>query len=332
MICLVIFILLILVCGYVLQGCGKLVNNLTELAEQADSPIQRNANHKEKILRYGSSDRVCVIDIKGVIARQENMGACAPKIIALLNQIEKDHSIKALILDMDTPGGEVIASDEINSAIWKLRKTREIPVITCMHSMGASGGYYIASATNYIIANRMTFTGSIGVIMSSVNATELMEKIGLKSTAFTSGDMKDMLSPTRPMTEKELAYTKAMIHETFTEFAKVVAKGREAFKNHEEVMAAEFADGRVLSGAAALDYGLIDQLGGFDDAVEKACELANIESPTIMQLLPRQTFMDYLMSANTNAKPLSLNGILPIQATSLEAGKLYYIAPQAIAQ
>ena len=140
MICLVIFILLILVCGYVLQGCGKLVNNLTELAEQADSPIQRNANHKEKILRYGSSDRVCVIDIKGVIARQENMGACAPKIIALLNQIEKDHSIKALILDMDTPGGEVIASDEINSAIWKLRKTREIPVITCMHSMGASGG------------------------------------------------------------------------------------------------------------------------------------------------------------------------------------------------
>ena len=332
MICLVVLILLVLVCGYVLHGCGKLVDNLAELAEQADTPIQRNANHKEKILRDGSSDRICVIDIKGVIARQENAGACTPKILALLKQIEKDYSIKALILDMDTPGGEVIASDEVNSAIWKLRDKRDIPVITCMHSMGASGGYYIASATNYIIANRMTFTGSIGVIMSSVNATELMDKIGLKATAFTSGDMKDMLSPTRPMTEKELAYTKAMIRETFTEFAKVVAKGREAFNTHEEVMAAEFADGRVLSGAAALGYGLVDQLGDFDDAIAKACELAQLENPTIIKLLPKQTFMDILMSANTNAKPLSLNGILPIQAASLEAGKLYYIAPQAIAQ
>ncbi|MBR4675623.1 MAG: signal peptide peptidase SppA [Victivallales bacterium] len=309
-----------------------MVTNMTELADKADSPIPRNTNHKEKILLQGGSDRVCVIDIKGLIARQENAGVCTPKIIALLKQIEKDNSIKALILDMDTPGGEVIASDEINSAIWKLRKARNIPVITCMHSMGASGGYYIASATDYIIANRMTFTGSIGVIMSSVNATELMDKIGLKSTAFTSGDMKDMLSPTRPMTEKELAYTKAMIHETFTEFAKVVAKGREAFKTHEEVMAAEFADGRVLSGAAALDYGLVDELGGFDEAVAKACELAKIENPTIMQLQPKQSLMDILMSANTQVKPLSLDGLLPIKATSLEAGKLYYIAPQAIAQ
>ncbi len=305
---------------------------MVELADKADSPIPRNSNHKEKILLQGGSDRICVIDIKGVIARQENAGVCTPKVIALLKQIEKDSTIKALILDMDSPGGEVIASDEINSAIWKLRNARNIPVITCMHSMGASGGYYIASATDYIIANRMTFTGSIGVIMSSVNATELMDKIGLKSTAFTSGDMKDMLSPTRPMTEKELAYTKAMIHETFTEFAKVVAKGREAFKTHEEVMAAEFADGRVLSGAAALGYGLVDELGGFDEAVAKACELAKIENPTIMQLQPKQSLMDILMSANTQVKPLSLNGILPIQATSLEAGKLYYIAPQAIAQ
>ncbi len=331
MICLVVLILLALACGYILHGCGKLVDNLAEFAEQADTPLN-NASNREKVLRCGGSDRVCVIDIKGVIARQENAGACTPKIIGLLRQIEKDYSIKALILDMDTPGGEVIASDEVNKAIWKLRKKRDIPVVTCMHSMGASGGYYIASSTNYIIANRMTFTGSIGVIMSSVNATELMDKIGLKATAFTSGDMKDMLSPTRPMTEKELAYTKAMIRETFTEFAKVVAEGREAFKSHEEVMAAEFADGRVLSGAAALDYGLIDQLGDFDDAIAKACELAQLDKPTIFQLLPKQTVMDILMSANTNTKPLSLNGILPIQSASLEAGKLYFIAPQAIAQ
>ncbi len=331
MICLVVLIVLVLACGFALHGCGKLVDNLSDFAEQADTPLH-NANNKEKILRDGGSDRVCVIDVKGIIARQENAGACTPKIISLLRQVEKDYSIKAVILDMDTPGGEVIASDEVNSAIWKLRDKREIPVITCMHSMGASGGYYIASATNYIIANRMTFTGSIGVIMSSINATELMDKIGLKETSFTSGDMKDMLSPTRPMTEKELAYTKALIKETFTEFAKVVAKGREAFKSHEEVMAAEFADGRVLSGAAALNYGLVDQLGDFDDAIAKACELAQIEKPTVIKLLPKQSFMDILMSANTNAKPLSLDGLLPIKAASLEAGKLYYIAPQAIAQ
>ena len=144
-----------------------------------------------------ASDKIAVIDVKGVIMNAPAGGfggsgiANAATICEMLKAASQDKHVKAVILDMDTPGGEVTASDEIHHAVQELRDAGT-PVVTCMHSLGASGGYYVAAGTDYIIANRHTFTGSIGVIMSGYNYADLMGKVGLKATVYKSGAMKDI--------------------------------------------------------------------------------------------------------------------------------------------
>ena len=324
---LVVFLIFAIFGGLIMLGIfgiAAITAGLAELDNEAENKV------KETVLISGDeNNRVAVIDVKGIIARSKMSGvACSERIVDLIDHVSKNKAnFSALIIDMDTPGGEVIAADEIYGALCKLKKEDgDFPIVTCMHSMGASGGYYVAAATDYIIANRMTFTGSIGVIMSSYNISDLIGKIGISEQVFRSGDMKDMMSPTRKMTDKERIYMQNMINATFNEFATIVANGREAYKTAEDVKAAPFGDGRVLSGAEALEYKLVDELGGFDETVKYVQDKLGLESkPQIVQLNKKDNFFDSLFEMRDKL-PLQTS-LVPGNSFMMKAGYLYFLLP-----
>lgn len=283
------------------------------------------------VLRPGSGERIAVVGVKGMIV---NTGAhyeqSANRIIEALKAAVKD-DVCAIILDMDTQGGEVTASDEVWRQVKACREAG-IPVVTCMRSMAASGGYYIAAGSDWIVSNRLTFTGSIGVIMPGFNAGAMLDKIGVTPEVYRSGDMKDMLNWSRPRTDKERTYVQSLIAATFKEFAAVVADGREAYEDAEAVMEADFADGRVLTGAEALRYQLVDELGYFDDAVAKAEELGKTIDAELVGYSTVSGFLDVLMSMRSNVKANNpLRSVLPWQGVAVEAGRLYFVAPETLA-
>ena len=323
-----VLVLILLVVFGMLFLCAFAVGCISEGIDSLDE-APRNKVKEVVRLEGDSDDKVAVIDVKGIITRSKMSGvACSEKIVELIEHVaDNSGDYRALVIDMDTPGGEVIAADEIHAALCKLKeKMPGMPIVTCMHSMGASGGYYVASATDYIIANRMTFTGSIGVIMSSYNISDLIGKIGVEEQVFRSGDMKDMMSPTRKMTEKERAYMQKMINDTFEEFAKIVANGRSAYETSDDVKKAPFGDGRVLSGAEALEYKLLDKLGGFSDAIDYVkAELKLEAAPRVVQLNNRVNFFDGLLDM-CEKLPLQ-SRLIPGNAFAMKAGYLYYLMP-----
>ncbi len=196
----------------------------------------------------------------------------AEAIIARLGELEKDNNIKAIILRINSPGGTVAATQEIYEKLWKLRK-KNIILVASMGDVAASGGYYIASACNYIVANYGTITGSIGVIAYSPNLKRLFDKFGIQMNVIKSGKYKDILSTHRDITPEERNLIQEMIDMSYNKFLKDVALGRNM--NQDDIR--PVADGRVMSGETALKNKLIDQLGTFEDAILKAKELAALD-------------------------------------------------------
>lgn len=342
--CLLSFVIFLLVTG----GCVLLISLMASslFSDSMDKIVKyvdfKGANYsnrvKQTVLEQGiGSDKIAVIDVKGMMTASgyakygiSSSVAFSQDIIEELEAAADDVNVKAIVLDMDTPGGEVVAADDIYRTIMKLRADTDIPVVTCMHSMGASGGYYVAAATDYIIANRMTITGSIGVIMSGVNITGLLDKIGVKPEVYASGDMKDMLNITRHRTEKEVRYVKQLIQETFDEFAQIIADGRKQYPDVSSVKAAEFADGRALSGRRALELGLVDKIGYFEDALAAACALADIKAPTVVRFQVKISFLDTLLEAKSGVS-LNASELLPVRGANLQCGKMYFLASEAVA-
>lgn len=274
----------------------------------------------------GCSDKIAVIDVAGIIRGigPQSMGG---RVCAELAAARRDENVKAILLDMNTPGGEVTASDEIHRQVNKCREAGK-SVVTCMHAMGASGGYYIACASDHIIANRLTMTGSVGVIISTVNYKELFDKIGLKGETYASGKMKDMLSGSRMRRDDEKVFVQGMVNQTFTEFCKIVADGRPDFADVEAVKATPFADGRILSGAEAKEAGLVDQLGYFEDAIAKARELSGSPGAKVVRFRRVRGLQDILMSMQ--AKKTGLKSLLPEEMSAIEPGRMYFLMPTVI--
>ncbi len=180
-------------------------------------------------------------------------------------------SIKAVILRVDSPGGAVGPSQEIYNEIIKLQKKK--PVVVSMGSVAASGGYYIAAPANRLFANPGTITGSIGVIMSFPNYEGLMEKVGVSSVVVKSGRFKDIGSAARPFNNDERKLMQSLIDDVHSQFVEAVSLGREI--PAEKIR--DLSDGRIFSGRQALQVGLIDELGGFQDAVEYTAKLVGMD-------------------------------------------------------
>ncbi|MDR1084195.1 MAG: signal peptide peptidase SppA [Deltaproteobacteria bacterium] len=187
--------------------------------------------------------------------------------VKTLKQFQEDPNILAVVLRLDTPGGAVAPCQEIVETLRTMTK----PVVASMGSVTASGGVYLAVAGDHIMANPGTLTGSIGVVMETIQVQGAMEKLGVKAEVFTSGQYKDIGSPFRDMKPEERAIIQTMVMEVYEQFVGEVIKGR---PNLNEEKVRQMADGRVFSGQEALRLGLIDELGSFDNAVQKAIIMA----------------------------------------------------------
>lgn len=211
-----------------------------------------------------SGDKVAVVELRGIIADPTDFQR-------ELKELAERDDVKALIVRIDSPGGAVGPSQEIHGEIKKAAKTKT--VVASMGSVAASGGYYAATAANKIVANPGTITGSIGVLVEFVNASELLSKIGLKGYVVKSGKFKDTGSPFRKMEAEEEALLQEVINNVKVQFVRDVAIGRNLKVEDVE----KIADGRIFTGAQAKEKGLVDELGGLSDAIDLGAKLAGIE-------------------------------------------------------
>ncbi len=224
----------------------------------------------------------------------------AEAIIKKLDDIEKDSSIKGVIIRINSPGGTVAATQEIYQKIWKLRK-KNIPIVASMGEIAASGGYYTASACNYIFANHGTITGSIGVIAMSPNVKKLMEKLGISLNVIKSGKYKDIFSSTRDITDAESALLQEMIDSSYRKFLKDISLGRNMSITDIE----PYADGRIMSGETALKHKFVDALGTYEEALDKAKELAKLPSDAPVYEGIKSPFQQFMMSMDGMFKGLN---------------------------
>lgn len=230
--------------------------------------------------RLGGS-KVALITVDGVILDSK-------EVIEQLEKYRTNPSVKAIVLRINSPGGGVAPSQEIHEEILKTRQTDKKPIVSSMGSVAASGGYYIASATDLIVANPGSITGSIGVVLQVPNISGLMQKIGVKSVVVKSGLHKDLASPTREMTDAERQILQGMLDDVHGQFIDAVATGRRIDRKKVETM----ADGRIFSGREAQSLGLVDQLGNLQDAIARAGALAGIRGkPTVIQERKRGLFL-----------------------------------------
>jgi protease-4 len=228
--------------------------------------------------------KIAVIPILGVLMDAQG-------VLEELERYKERADVKALVFRIDSPGGTVVAAQEIYSEIRKLRGKKK--TLSSMGNVAASGGYYVASATEEILANPGTITGSIGVISEYANVQDLLKKIGFKSTVLKSGRFKDVGSPLREMTAEEGVYLQGLLENIHHQFIRDVAQGRQ--KTVEEIE--PLSDGRVFTGEQAKEIGLVDRLGNFQDALDRAAELAGIEGKPVI-LYPeekRRRILEYLI-------------------------------------
>jgi len=224
---------------------------------------------------FARGGKVGVLPVNGLIADSETT-------IEQLKRFAKDDSVKAIVVRINSPGGGVGPSQEIYEEVRKLKGKK--PVVSSMGAVAASGGYYIACASQKIYANPGTITGSIGVIMQFVNVKELIEKIGIKGVVVKSGELKDAGSPIRDMTPEERQYLQAVIDNVHAQFVRAVADGRKL----DVEAVSKIADGRIFSGEQAKALGLVDALGNQEDAVADAARMAKIEGEPRVVLPPKK--------------------------------------------
>jgi protease-4 len=210
-----------------------------------------------------------------------------------LQAFADDPLVKAIVIRIDSPGGGVAPSQEIYNAVNRVRREHNKTVVASMGTVAASGGYYIAVATDRILANPGTLTGSIGVIMQMANFQELLEKIGVKSVVVKTGKFKDLGSPFRPMVEEERQLLESVMNDTLSQFIEAVADGRSMDAAEVELL----ADGRVFTGRQAKSVLLIDEIGDLHDAIKLAGELGGIEgSPRVLETTKPFSFQEFLES------------------------------------
>ncbi len=275
--CLLPFFLVILLS--LLTSIGAMGTFMTDAI--AVSPKREQISGPESALAITdakSIPKVAVVAIDGAIMSADDF------INDQIEDILDDKTVKAVVLRMDTPGGSVSASDYYYNKLTKLRNERKIPIVVSMGGVCASGGYYIAMACgteheDVIFAEPTTWTGSIGVIISSYDFSGLAAKIGVKEDSIKSHELKGMGSLTRPFTEKEREILQALVDDAFGRFQNVIYTGRKQFaENHDALI--PLATGQVYTTRDALENGLVDREGYLEDAIDRALELAGLDKKT----------------------------------------------------
>lgn len=338
----VVVLLVLALVGSVLVNfalaAGKGLDSMATLAamETGGAGVRTKKKFHESLEQEGknrSPDRIVRIDLEGIIM-SGSMGEglfseSMPMVETIkrsLEQAVKDPRVKAIVLRVNSPGGEVTASDTMYAAVKQAAKVK--PVVVYMDSVAASGGYYISCGASQIVASETTLTGSIGVIMESMSYHGLFDKIGMGMNTFTSGAFKDSLSGARPMRDDEKAYIQSLVNGMYDRFLTVVADGRKLTK---ESLRTGVADGRVVSGREALNAKLVDKIGYIEDAYQLARDLAKAPDAMIVKYGREPNFFD-LLGMETEARShtkveLQLPGANALP--KLQPGCLYYL-PSAL--
>ena len=285
-------------------------------------PIPR---FREILLQRGAraaTDKIAVITMRGLIS-SSLPGTVTDSMVddmrAALQQARDDSRVKAIVLEIDSPGGEVTASDAIYSALVKVRARK--PVVVYMDSLAASGGYYVACGGKFLMASDTTITGSIGVIIQTLNYEQLFNKVGLASVVFKSGKFKDMLNGARPITPEERELVQSFIMKTYDKFLGIVAKERNL---PADILRNTIADGRILSGKDAFEHKLIDGLGELEDAFGKAKELGNAPDAKVVKYGPPFSLSRFFRIFGETDSKIELQ--LPKQLVpQLESGRAYFL-------
>lgn len=239
----------------------------------------------ETVIEGSGESKVAIIPVKGILSNESAEGLFIekPSIVEVvkqhLEQATCDTHVKAILLEVDSPGGGITASDIIYNQIIKFKAETQKKVVVYMQDIAASGGYYVSAAADAIVAHPTTITGSIGVIMPLINVAELINRYGIKDNSIASGNLKEIGSPLKQMTADEAAVLKNIIDEMYMQFVKVVSTGR----NLDIEAVKKIADGRIYTGKQALENGLVDQLGYLEDAIGLTKKLAGLTEATIVR-------------------------------------------------
>jgi protease IV len=276
--------------------------------KQGGTLASQSSQHSQTVLRQGGSERIAHIDLEGIITSSsgQNRQSMVEQFQNLLDAAIADNSVKAIVVRIQSPGGEVTASDRLHRAIRKADEQK--PVVAYLDTIAASGGYYAACGTRHLISHPTTFTGSIGVIMQSIKYRELSEKLGVSMEVYKSGALKDILSGSRDTSPEEIALVNELIQETYTRFLEVVAANRG--RSVAELRASPMTDGRIFSGTQALAAGMVDQTGFIEDAYEKAMDLAGIRNATVVRYANKPGLFDAISlfgSAPENANRIEID-------------------------
>lgn len=293
-------------------ACKDKITPAKETTVPAESTSTAIANAFNK---SSNKPGIAWIKVRGVIAQDNNTspfsrpsgaGAIAKKI----REATADKNVKAIVLDINSPGGTVASVQNIYSELLTAKEKGK-KIVALFRDVAASGGFYIAMAADQIVAEPGTITGSVGVIMQTSNVEGLFEKIGVKVTPITSGKYKDMGSSYRPMTDAEKALLQDMVNDTYTQFFAAVKAGRPNVKPEDLT---EYTDGRVFTGQRAYNLGFIDKLGGEEEARQLAGELAGLKDPKIINQRA-DSLRDFVFSFGANMENQSLSKQIQSLAT-----------------
>ncbi len=287
-----------------------------------DNVFSRDLPYQETIVAsHGArDDKIALIHLSGVISSANDASSVLQEQGStqdVLNQLEmakQDPAVQAVIIETDSPGGSVTASEDLFQKIADV-KTAGKPVVTYVHTEAASGAYYAICATDYIIANPTSLNGSIGVILQSYNYGDLLNKYGVHVETFKSGPYKDMLSGARPTTAQEKEIVQGIIDNSYNIFVDHIVKGR----GLDKAAVLKVADGRVLTAAQAKAAKLIDATGYEEDAITKAAELGKTESYDVVEYSRKAGFLERLGVPGLGAATSFVTNLLQghTQATEL---------------
>jgi protease-4 len=339
----IVAIILFLLLGFsVLLNVGGFFSRMGRISHLQPRHVAGPRLDEVILEEHGGRSKIAVVRVEGIITSREfdQSGFNMVDVIkAQLERAKDDDRVQAVLLKVDSPGGEVLASDDINQLIVNFQKKSGKPVIAAMGGLAASGGYYVSAPCRWIVANELTITGSIGVIMGTWNYRGLMDKVGIRPYTYKSGQFKDMLSGSREpeeIPEKEREMVQGLIDQTYKKFQSVVADGRrKAYDENKQEKRdgrklvenwRDYADGRILSGKEAQELGFVDQLGDFDKAAEEAASIAGIRRYDLVEYRLRYDLSDlFRMFGKSDSKGVKVE--LGVEMPKIEAGRMYFLSP-----
>jgi protease IV len=284
--------------------------------------------YQEEYVAGDGTDKIAVVPVEGTIASADDaLGGVQPTVTPegladALRQAGQDPSVVAVVLEVNSPGGGVTASDQMHQSILDFRENTNKPVVISMGDVAASGGYYISTAADRIVANETTLTGSLGVIFQFNNFAEAADKYGIKLVVIKSGKYKDLGNAFRDLKPEEREIFQSIVDESYSEFVDVISEGR----GIPEDRVREIADGRVYSGTQAKELGLVDSFGDLDEAYAIAGRLAGTQDTLVVRYIQEPTLTDTLLARLSPSEPQAVQ-IMDAAGLNLEPKPYYLYRP-----